>query len=309
MAISFAGLSGGGGKVQKVDYIKSTQTWTAPDDVSSVEIILVGGGGGGAGYSSNAQGVHAGGGGAGGYVEQDVEVTPGATYTVTIGAGGSSRNTATTSNVSESYSNPGSPSTFGNLVEAFGGAPAFHPDVWQNNATIRNTQFGSDGGTFYVTNSSPQSASGGGGAGSPAEGTYQGGSISNLMSLVGVVANSSSQYYATSIKARQGHGAMQTNSVPSTAILPGKGKRGLAGGGGPGYGGIFYTFLDDIAVDGGGNGATGPGGSIVPSTAGKINTGGGGGGGTSFGNNPSNDKHPGSSGGSGICIIKYWSEA
>ena len=84
------GAAGEGGKVTLVgdDYVhtynqyNTSFTFTAPDYVSSVKLLLVGGGGAG-GHTH-------GGGGAGGSVSYNLEqeVTPGATYTVEIGAGG-----------------------------------------------------------------------------------------------------------------------------------------------------------------------------------------------------------------------------
>ena len=58
----------------------SSTTWTAPTGVSSVNYLVVAGGGG----------AYIGGGGAGGYRTGTLSVTPGNTYTVTVGAGGGS---------------------------------------------------------------------------------------------------------------------------------------------------------------------------------------------------------------------------
>ena len=59
-----------------------TTTWTAPSGVTSVQVLVVGGGGGG--------GWHAGGGGGAGGLNDSASyaVTPGTSYTVTVGAGG-----------------------------------------------------------------------------------------------------------------------------------------------------------------------------------------------------------------------------
>lgn len=60
-------------------------TFTAPNGVTAVEVIAVGGGGGGGGGSD----VGAGGGGAGAQVvRRNVNVTPGTTYNIQVGAGG-----------------------------------------------------------------------------------------------------------------------------------------------------------------------------------------------------------------------------
>ena len=60
-----------------------TCTWTAPADISTADILLIGGGGGGGG------GAFGGGGGAGGFVEKlNHSFTTGTTYTIVVGAGG-----------------------------------------------------------------------------------------------------------------------------------------------------------------------------------------------------------------------------
>lgn len=79
--------------------IKSSQSWTVPAGVRSIDILCVGGGGGGAGADvwrtgsdhSYTADCTSGGGGAGGYVvtKTGVAVTPGATHYATIGSGGS----------------------------------------------------------------------------------------------------------------------------------------------------------------------------------------------------------------------------
>lgn len=60
-------------------------SWTVPSGVASAQVILVGAGGGGGGGSQTVAG---GGGGGGAVVVKNLTVTPGTTYTVTIGAGG-----------------------------------------------------------------------------------------------------------------------------------------------------------------------------------------------------------------------------
>lgn len=68
----------------------TTGDWTAPTGVTSVDVECWGGGGGGGnGADRNTGG--GGGGGGGGYVKKlSIPVTPSSSYTVTIGAGGSS---------------------------------------------------------------------------------------------------------------------------------------------------------------------------------------------------------------------------
>ena len=64
-----------------------TTSWTCPTGVTSVEVLVVAGGGGGAGTEDGTCG--SGGGGAGGYrTATGLSVTPGQSYTVTVGSGG-----------------------------------------------------------------------------------------------------------------------------------------------------------------------------------------------------------------------------
>ncbi len=64
-----------------------TYSWTCPQGVYSVSVVCVGGGGAGACSGSAAGG---GGGGALAY-KNNISVTPGASYTVVVGAGGTGR--------------------------------------------------------------------------------------------------------------------------------------------------------------------------------------------------------------------------
>jgi hypothetical protein len=68
----------------RVQTFTSSGSWTAPSGVTSVSNLLVVGGGGY--YGSDSTGWLAGGGGAGGYLAPtSVAVTPGTTYTITVG--------------------------------------------------------------------------------------------------------------------------------------------------------------------------------------------------------------------------------
>ena len=69
--------------------VTSSTTWTAPAGVTQVKISATGGGGGGA---ADAFGYAGGNGGAPGMCIAMISVTPGTTYTVTVGAGGAGSN-------------------------------------------------------------------------------------------------------------------------------------------------------------------------------------------------------------------------
>lgn len=111
--------SGGGGKSFIVETITGTGTWTCPSDVNQIEVILVGGGGGGTQYTPSNIWVM---GGAGGDVKHEhLTVTPGATYTITIGGGGAYYSGGGGSGAA------GAASTFDVLLTAAGGGGGF-PD-------------------------------------------------------------------------------------------------------------------------------------------------------------------------------------
>jgi hypothetical protein len=65
----------------------SSSTWLCPPGVRSVDVRAFGGGGGGGGTDTNT-GSASGGGGGGAFAKKTVTVTPGTTYTVTVGTGG-----------------------------------------------------------------------------------------------------------------------------------------------------------------------------------------------------------------------------
>jgi hypothetical protein len=106
----------------------NTTNWTAPNNTNSVKVLCVAGGGGGGCWATGTSvtGLHRWGApGAGGQVvETVVAVTPGTTYTVTVGASGSggtgTGGADTGSNVNSGA--VGGDSSFGNLVTALGGS-------------------------------------------------------------------------------------------------------------------------------------------------------------------------------------------
>jgi hypothetical protein len=91
-----------------------TTSWTVPTGVYSVEYLVVGGGGGAGNGYDNAGG---GGGGAGMVLTGNVAVTPGTSYTVTVGAGGTGGADARTNNPGL----PGNNSVFGPITALGGG--------------------------------------------------------------------------------------------------------------------------------------------------------------------------------------------
>lgn len=268
MAISVIGGSTSSAvKSQQTAIITSTQSWTAPAGVTSVDLFLVAGGGGGGATWANA-GV-GGGGGGGGIVQGTFAVTPSTAYTVTIGAGGAGASV-------QGYASGGSNSSFGSLAVAYGGGPGETASLGFPTGT-----FGSGGGQGW--NAANTAAGSGGGAGMP---------------TLGYGYNTDVFYYfnLNTCKAIQGVAGFKVYGAGSNWTLgtnPGIGGFGAGGGGGCGH-----TTLYTQAGPNAGNGAYFPSNTA---TAGVANRGGGGGGGSW------NASYlAAAAGGSGICIIKYW---
>ena len=89
-----------------------TYYWTAPTGVTSISLCMIGGGGSGTGTENYAND-YDGGGYAGAEYSNTVSVTPGATYTVVVGAGGAGVNPWNGSRVN---GNPGTASKFGGYI-------------------------------------------------------------------------------------------------------------------------------------------------------------------------------------------------
>lgn len=260
-------------KSQQTVIINSTQSWTAPAGVSMVNLLLVGGGGGG-GYSTLA-GITCGGGGGGGVVIGDYAVTPGTAYTVTIGAGGA-------------QSTNGGDTTFSviNVTARGGGGGA--------SGEGRGASGGCGGGSSsrFADANYVASKRGGGGGGA--------GESTNL-----------SATFNTGIGYQGGHGHNAVNSSDAVSVAGGAAYLGRYGGGG---GGCFQGSVNandlsaNLPFGGGYPNSGGIGGHSNNQTGalivgnGVANSGGGGGGGgyTAYGFVGNG------SGGSGVCIIKYW---
>jgi len=298
MGVSVFPAASSAGVTQKVSTFTSTGTFTAPTNCSSVEITLVGGGGGGGGarYAGNNSMRQGGGGGGGLVVKKQLSVTPGTSYTVTIGAGGSGGTYLAAGSV-------GSDSTFGSLATALGGGSG----ASRNGATTtyHAVPRGTGGGTYG--NQNGVSGAGGGAGGS----------------AILYSSNNTANY-------------LPFNFARGSAYIADNNSRGRGGGaGGQSFGvtaDVTTIGIAGIGIDGFGNGAPGTYGTTdgtlnyyvssgyanqVPQavnqgtangTAATANTGDGGNGGCSANINdePQGDA-TGGAGGSGICIVTYWS--
>ncbi len=257
-----------------------SNSWTAPSDVSYIKLIVVGGGGGGGGRDWS------GGGGAGGVIfGNEYQVTPGATYNLSVGAGGSGSSTSSVPGTD------GGSSTFGVLTASGGGGGAGYG--WNNGGYTAN---GRSGG------------SGGGSAEEDAVVASGGSSTQASFSGVSVYGNrGGNQGNRTGSQAGGGGGGAggAGGDVPSSsssgnrqpgnggaAIQIGAGKTfTLAGGGGGGSVGVNGAGGSVAGITVGGRG-----GNNGSGTSGVANTGSGGGGGGSG---------SGGAGGSGIVVVVY----
>jgi hypothetical protein len=237
----------------------SSNSITTPSAVYTATYVVIGGGGGG-GHNGG------GGGGAGAYRASTLSLTPGTTYTATVGGAGA----AGTSNAQGSN---GGDSVFGSITSNGGGG----------------------GGAYLGSSTGPGkangNASGGGGAGN----TFGNGAAG------GAYGNSGGNGAGGSPYGAGGGGGAGTGGASSSGGAAGNGGSGSsssitgssvtrAGGGGGGSG-------DNPSGGSGGAGGGANGGSTgsTPS-AGSTNTGSGGGGGGGSGS-------AGSAGGSGVVIV------
>lgn len=207
----------------------SPTTWLCPAGVTSVLAECWGGGGGGGGSSSTAGG---GGGAGGGYANATVTVTPGTSYTVTVGSGGGGGNSSGGSGSSGGSSFFNTNTTVKGVGGGFGagstGASGAGGSAGTNVGTV--TQAGGGGGNGSAA-LSDSGGGGGGGAGSQSPGTA-GGAGTGSAGAGG--AGGGGAYGGAGASG----GSSAAGSTPTTIL----------GGGGGGGGGLNFA---------GGNGAPG----------------------------------------------------
>jgi hypothetical protein len=150
----------GGGVNQYTQTFTSTGTWTAPSTCNSVDVFLVGGGGGGGSVKTSASAVNfvtGGAAGGGATVRKTISVTPGTTYTITIGAGG-------TGGTVSGNAGKGGDTTFGSLLTASGGGAGAGYDRATSTLYAANVNGGTGGGCAQSDSSYSQNAGWGGGS-------------------------------------------------------------------------------------------------------------------------------------------------
>lgn len=275
----------------RVEEITQSTTWTCPSNIygNKAMVICVGGGGGGS---------NAGGGGGSGYIRKEiVTLSPGTTYNIVIGAGGSGGTDSNGNNTV--HGSNGGTTSFGSSLSAIGGSGGTQRGgngyagggggqgpggngAYGGGGGGKNGQDGGNGGLY---------GGGGGGGGSTSNtqvgDTYKGGGHGGTGGTYGGNGGNGGEYGPTP-------GEIGT---PCTAFIYPYGKkltiynppnggaiggirydRNAAGGGG-GYGGIGGK---------GGSGGGGGGGYCSKGGNGGSNSPGGGGGGGGYGGNGGN---------------------
>lgn len=228
-------------------------TWVCPPGVTSVCVVCIGAGGGGMHYSSGTYAMAGGAGGALSY-KNNYAVTPGTSYTVTVGTGGMAGAYSTGSTA-------GGQSIFAStsVCHAAGGAPGRYATPTASTTSRFGDGGGDGGGVYHHLWSSGYGPQGGGGAGG-----YSGSGGTGGYNSVGATSGAG------------GAGAGGSNNGTN---------RGYSGGGV----GVYGQGLDGTAMQGmsGGSGSGGAPGSITD-YHGKLFGAGGGGSTLSAGGNGAN---------------------
>jgi hypothetical protein len=245
-----------------------TYTWVAPN-ITKVSVVAVGAGGGGVQGGGSGDGYRGGGGGGGGLVwVNNVTVTAGTTYSVTVGTGGPIDSPTTNGGNSWFISN-----TY--IVAAGGGAGqnAANPQAF---------------GGYYINNSGFAGGGGNGGRGGYAGGSFSGTGGGGAGGYTGDGGQGSTG----------GYGGTNTATAGSGGGGGGGGKNGGWAAGAGGGVGLWGAGANGAAGADGGQGGFGgsgglQGGDSSTGTGGRF--GGGGGGGTQ--NRGASVPTPGSRGG------------
>lgn len=269
--------------LRSIEFLAST-TWTCPPGVHHVMLEGCGGGGGGGGATPagtvNTESATGGAGGGGAQLRRRiVAVTPGTTYTITIGAGGAGGGASTAGSA-------GGDTSFGSLATFAGAGGGTSSSSSSSNAAratlgglpVANVSANYNGRIAFPTNASDLviPAAGAGGSGVNAIGGF----------TTGFNGNESVEGYAG--------GAGAASGATGATYYGGGG--GGGGGGGP-YG----------AGGAGGAGGDGPDLAGTNGTAAAANSGAGGGGGGGAGqwSTPTAAAGTGGAGGSGRLIVSY----
>lgn len=221
-------------RVVNAEVFYASTTWTAPAGVCTASVECWGGGGAGGGTGTAAVVKTGGGGGGGAYARNpSVTVTPGSSYSVAIGAGGTGVQNAT--------GNPGGSTTFnGTTVVAVGGS----------GGGATNTATGGTGGAGGAGGSSTGTTVYSGGNGAAGTGTTTGSGGGGSSAGSAVVGNNASGITGGAAPTGGGRGAngVSANGVGAVGFVHGGGGSGGYGGsasatpraGGAGASGLVY---------------------------------------------------------------------
>lgn len=229
-----------------------TTTWVAPVGVTSVDYLAVGGGGGGGnGYDSGG-----GAGGGGGMVRTGtLSVTPGQSYTITVGAGG----TGGADTRANNNGTTGGNSVFGSITSLGGG---YGGGSRTNNPGPAGTGAGLGGAAQVGNTTSATGGNGGGGGNSGGGGGGAGGAGTNRTNAstpgvggAGVVSSISGSSVTYGVGGNGGTANVNNNDGAIGAANTGNGGGGgsatgsNSGGGGNGGSGIVIIKLSQNIVE------------------------------------------------------------
>lgn len=152
----FKNIFSGDNGLKRIDVFDESGEWTVPSNIfgDKIEVLLIGGGGAGVYTSEHALGVA--GGGSGYFANSEFNVTPGQTYQVVIGAGGTRATDVNTKG------NDGGQSQFihnGSVLLAANGGEA-----GGDGGTIASSNFGGNGGNGGAGGGGGYKGKGGNGA-------------------------------------------------------------------------------------------------------------------------------------------------
>lgn len=229
-------------------FLSTTSYDPFPFNGTNCDVLVVAGGGGGGGT------YYGGGGGAGGYIYQSGHTIPTTSFTVTVGAGGSST-------TARSRGTNGTDSIFNNLTAVGGGTGGNDTNTIglsggsgggtsYNNTNIASGTAGQGhaggGGTTNAGGGGGGGGAGGAGAGNNGRGVNRNGGVGLQNSITGVAT-----YYAGG-----GGGSDDSNS-------PGQGGLGGGGNGRPDNGTTGGTPAQQNTGGGGGGGNAGGSGIVI----------------------------------------------
>ncbi len=205
-------------------------TWTAPIGVTSVEYLVVAGGGGGGNGYDNAGG----GGGAGGMVlTGTINITPGQSYTITVGDGGVGGANARANNAGTDGEN----SVFGSITALGGGqGQGSRTGGVAGSAQVSNTT-APTGGSGSGGGFGGKGGGGAGGAGSSNSGTTGGAGGSGVSSSLsgtsvtygagGAGANAGTQNSGVNGTSNRGNGGRAGGATSTNSTGGGNGGSGI----------------------------------------------------------------------------------